>query len=350
MSFADTIAAHVSPRGGALEVLRTLGQRPGTIAYLGSSVTAQADGYRSRLHGLLEDATGQRHREINAGIGAAGTVAGLFLLDEFVIRHQPDLCFVEFVPTDLIGYSPEHLVGDALRAIVERLRANGCEPVFLYLDRRDFDSEQCRKMVSRHEEVASDLAVDSVDVVSYFRTLGEATVAASYKDAVHLTGDGAQVVAVATAAAVLLLRDAEGEPQARAHRPPGPLAGARLQPVSLAQIEQPERARARRFRFAIDCVDVRPDTRVQVDPGWHLHGLVFIAGPGTGIIRVTDDAGTFALDLWDPWCRYERLKPIVFPRPCDAATAKTIDVVGRSPQDTADAPARLSLVGFMAVP
>lgn len=63
------------------------------IAYLGSSVTVQRrDGYRTRLHAALCERSGRPHRPVFAEVGGVGSISGLFLLDDLVLRHRPGLC------------------------------------------------------------------------------------------------------------------------------------------------------------------------------------------------------------------------------------------------------------------
>ncbi len=79
------------------------------IAYLGGSITAQP-GYRVKtLDWFKQQYPHTKVSEINAAIGGTGSMLGAFRLRHDVLRHHPDLLFVEFAVNDA-GTSPESLV------------------------------------------------------------------------------------------------------------------------------------------------------------------------------------------------------------------------------------------------
>ena len=75
-------------------VLLNLSARPGPVAYLGNSVTAQKDGFRTLLHPLIEAECENRLRAVNAGFGGVGSLASVCFMDRLVVRHAPRLCFI----------------------------------------------------------------------------------------------------------------------------------------------------------------------------------------------------------------------------------------------------------------
>src|SRR5205814_10329404 len=120
-------------------------------------------GFRPRLQGRLEEALASP-RMITAGIGGVGSMAGLFLMDDLVLRHDPDLCLVEFLTADMIGYTPDALITDAVHGIAEKLLSAGCTPVFVYLNRGDLDPARRERILEMWEGVAEALGVASIDV------------------------------------------------------------------------------------------------------------------------------------------------------------------------------------------
>ena len=99
------------------------------IAYLGSSVTVQRrEGYQPRLHAALCSALGRAHRPVRAAVGGTGSITGLYMLDDLVLYHAPELCVIEFVPTDTVGATPPAVLEAVLEALVIRLRTHECEP------------------------------------------------------------------------------------------------------------------------------------------------------------------------------------------------------------------------------
>lgn len=78
------------------------------IAYLGGSITAQA-GWRPKMLTWFRKQFPQATvSEINAAIGGTGSDLGVFRLGHDVLRHRPDLLFVEFAVNDG-GAAPEQI-------------------------------------------------------------------------------------------------------------------------------------------------------------------------------------------------------------------------------------------------
>lgn len=70
------------------------------IAYLGGSITAQ-EGWRPKtLKWFQQQFPKAQVSQINAAIGGTGSDLGVFRLQQDVLRHQPDLVFVEFAVND----------------------------------------------------------------------------------------------------------------------------------------------------------------------------------------------------------------------------------------------------------
>jgi len=79
-----------------------------TVAYFGGSITAQ-NGWRPKTSKFLgEKFPNAKISEIHAAIGGTGSDLGVFRLGYDVLRHDPDLVFVEFATNDG-GNSPENI-------------------------------------------------------------------------------------------------------------------------------------------------------------------------------------------------------------------------------------------------
>jgi len=104
-----TPAVECRPRQGLPNVLSKL--RAGEqvrIAYLGGSITAQP-GWRPKTLAWFRDQFPKANiSEINAAIGGTGSDLGVFRLRHDVLRHKPDLLFVEFAVNDG-GAAPEQI-------------------------------------------------------------------------------------------------------------------------------------------------------------------------------------------------------------------------------------------------
>lgn len=103
-------AHECSPRGGMPQFLAKLrSSQPVTIAYLGGSITAQ-EGWRVfSQQWLAEHYANKAITEINAAIGGTGSELGVFRLHPDVLRHRPDLLFIEFAVNDA-GQPPASII------------------------------------------------------------------------------------------------------------------------------------------------------------------------------------------------------------------------------------------------
>ncbi|MBN2137192.1 MAG: hypothetical protein JW720_05250 [Sedimentisphaerales bacterium] len=95
------------------------------IAYLGGSITAQ-EGWRPKtLKWFQEQYPDAKISQINAAIGGTGSDLGVFRLGHDVLRHKPDLLFVEFAVND--GGAPPHSIHQAMEGIVRQTYAADAE-------------------------------------------------------------------------------------------------------------------------------------------------------------------------------------------------------------------------------
>lgn len=301
--------------GHARERLRH-GNRP--IAYLGVSVTAQRDGFRPRLHDQLVSRFGARPA-VNAGIGAVGSLACVFLMDDFVLPSRPALCFVECTTGDLGGATAVDEIGPALEGILLKLRDIDCSACLLHLYRRDCSFREPHPVVEAYERVAERYGVPSINLARHVEeqaSLGRLDVRAHYRDLVHTTPEGSQFVADHVASVV---DDLIAVPAARggevSHRP-GPPAryhATAIVPADADASNAPFLGATRfghRYRYA----EVPVGASLSFRSGTlALRGLFVILGPHSGRLEVTDGNRVLTVDTRDAWCTYDRLSVVLFP-------------------------------------
>ncbi|HVU32592.1 MAG TPA: GDSL-type esterase/lipase family protein [Opitutaceae bacterium] len=94
------------------------------VAYLGGSITAADDGWRTLTTDYLRAHYPQRRvMEIAAGVPGTGSNLGACRLGRDVLRHHPDLVFVEFAVND--ANAPAELIERTMEGIVRQTwRAN----------------------------------------------------------------------------------------------------------------------------------------------------------------------------------------------------------------------------------
>jgi len=342
----------VTPRGGLALAGRALAARPGAIAYAGNSVTAQRKGYRPRLHECLARHLGQPHRAINAGFGATGSIGSLYTLPELVLRHRPDLCFIECTTGDVgIGAAPD-TVGPIVEGMIRQLTAIGCACCVLHLYRHDAAFADDVPLIAAYERVAAHYGVPSINIGRVFAGLPAAERDGACFDGIHLTASGATLVADRIAGAVAALCDvppAAAVPPGRCHAED--YAGARIAPARIDMLAAPAPGNASTFRMLHPVVETASgnDLRFRTAVG-PVDGLLLVIGPSAGYIEV--DAGTTRMRLltWDAWCTYDRLQAVVLPVPVAADVPMRVAALDTAvPGAPAAQPARkrLRVVGFM---
>lgn len=112
-------AIECNPRDGAPNFMAKIDSGQGVkVAYLGGSITA-APGWRVQSREWLQKQYSKaRFEEIHAAIGGTGSDLGVFRLERDVLRHKPDLLYVEFAVNDG-GASPER-IHKAMEGIVRQ--------------------------------------------------------------------------------------------------------------------------------------------------------------------------------------------------------------------------------------
>jgi hypothetical protein len=322
---------------------------------MGASVTAQREGYRPRLHELLRADTGRDHRAVNAALGATGSITGVFLMDELVIAHRPDLALVDYATSDVAGTTPSAEFVPVLEGIVGKLRRVGCEPCFLYLHRADVDLDES-DVVAAYEEVAGRHGVPTIDVASWMRTeiLAERVDgAAVLRDVVHTTELGSTLTAQAILAALASIPPST-------NRPAVPFEdGGYLS----ARLELPRPAVAAggpfvegQYRLVRRYLEIDGAGELRFTSRGELVGLFVVIGPHSGWIEVSWGGRSFEHLLWDDDCSYERLSSVVLDpfAPAGAEVRVRVSdrradrgVVSRPVDRAEEALPRLKLAGLM---
>ena len=359
MRSAASPAKYAQPRAGLGDLPLRLRSEPCKIAYLGASVTVQRNGYRPMLHASLEAICTHRHASVTAGISGSGSISGVFVMDDLVLAHRPDLCFVEFASRDGAGRTAPDWVGPAVEGIVLKLRRQGCQPCFLYLYRADERRCAYGAVRAAHERVAARYGVPSIDVAACFREAladGSATLQDIMRDVVHTTPRGAELAADAILRALLEIPAGAGGANAlpeRLYRES--FADTRIVAAGEASLHAPQHRELGRFRLMYDYVAIGAGNRFQCRFDGELVGMLLVLGPSSAAVRISADADVREVSLWDDDCFYERLSTLIFDRRYPSGTMVTIEPVdtpfarelhGRHAA-TEVLPPQLKVIGFL---
>jgi len=160
----------VRPRGGMSNILARLAAgKDVAVGYLGGSITAQAGWRVMTLKWFQQTYPKAKVREINAAIGGTPCGLGVFRLQQDVLRHKPDLVFVEFAVNDG-GTKPED-IWRAMEGIVRQIWKHDptidiCYVYTIYTRGmpNDYAKGLCPRSTSAMEMVADHYEIPSINM------------------------------------------------------------------------------------------------------------------------------------------------------------------------------------------
>lgn len=148
------------------------------VAYLGGSITA-AQGWRVKsLEWLKTTYPNAKFVEINAAIGGTGSELGAYRLQQDVLRHQPDLLFVEFAVNDG-GTLPESIYRSMEGIVRQTWKADPATDIcFVYTlavnQAKDYEKGFCSRSASADEKIAEHYAIPSMNFALKIAELAKA--------------------------------------------------------------------------------------------------------------------------------------------------------------------------------
>lgn len=126
-------------------------------------------------------------------MGGVGSLAAAHLLPWLVLRHDPDVCFIECSALDAAGATPSHHVRPVISGMVRRLIRAGVLPILLHLPWADVSAEQIGRTLQDYGKVAIDFGVPEVSLWDQFGgALAHSEGAEIWFDDAHTTTSGAQ--------------------------------------------------------------------------------------------------------------------------------------------------------------
>lgn len=309
----------VNRRNGLSKIAHKLKQQTCKIAYLGASVTAQKQGYRPFLHQWFQTYFQLPHQEINAGTGGISSTAAVFLMDEDVIEHQPDLCFIEYSTGDMSWSSLD--VGSVIEAMVRKLQALDCQICFLYLYRNDRDFEPTNPTLREYEKIAEHHGIPSINAGRYIEqslAAGKLIFEDLYRDHVHNTVEGGEFVAAYLADAIKSLLKPEivngREVIPVNHRDRNYLYSdtyvrGKIIDIDESMILDPTNYIVGEFtkqdrQFSYFQLDINNEIRFTIKG--ILAAITSIVGRESGIVELITPKRTWEFNFWDSYCHYDR--------------------------------------------
>lgn len=312
--------AYYKPREGLDTLKIDLNKRPCKIAFLGNSVTAQKEGYAHQLASQINAYFLPNHEFIFAGIGGIGSLASCFLIEDFVLRHQPDLCFVECTVAD-IGYAtPSQYIKPAVEGIIQKLIASYSQICFLHLYNTHTSANRADEIIEDYEEVLADYKIPSINVREIICARISDSIyqkADILYDGVHTTNRGATFYAEAIMDAFISilnqktdlrnLLDLNFSSKFRFTQI--------VLPETLLSETSPNLVKSR-FRGLIKYVQIDNEYVFQalLTDGL-IVGFFIIADNSSGVLHVSYGENSLDIQTYDQWCHKERIQAVILDEP-----------------------------------
>lgn len=349
MRSGEVAMQELFPRRGLPNVIHKLENgETVTIVYFGGSNT-RSEGYRVMTADWLRGQYPKADiRCVNAGIDGTGSDLGCARMETHVLRHQPDLVFVEFVGND--GGVPESKA--RIEGIVRQIRKRNrfTDILFVYtLKERDvvgFQSGEYQKGALMQEDVADYYGIPSIHLgvaVSHLVSEGKLVFTSRAgesipgaviftHDSIHPTiPDGHQIYTVTITRSFVRIRELQVSSGSVEHNLPEnplvpdnpweyaamlPLDGHANLSAGWSYMTPDDLALVRDYNWLF------PGLWRAVDPGEAITvqfegtriGLFDIGGPDSGRLKVTVDGGEpFLVDRFTPHNDHNRNQYVFLP-------------------------------------
>jgi hypothetical protein len=352
-------------RSGLASFDRKLRNKPCKIAFLGNSVTAQREGFRKYLSERIDQSFNKKNNFINAGIGGVGSLASAFLVDDFVLRYRPDICFVECTVADIGGATPDHYIASSIEGIIQKLISNGTLICFLNLYNSHTTEDRIQSVISLYEKIAEHYQVPSINVnraISLMIKKGAHKSKDIVYDGIHTTTLGGQI----TSDLIFFAFEAMSM-----HETPKDLMNAFKskfeKPFSYTQLilpsptllEFPNLYKEGRFRGIIKYLQIEENNTLRLlSSEGSVVGVFIVADEESGVVFLEANFRSFYVQTYDLWCDKERIQAIVLEEPCLKNTEFSIsfstrDEANRGPNgkknDIKKIGKSLKIIGLMMV-
>ncbi|GAB4530116.1 MAG: hypothetical protein Tsb0014_12550 [Pleurocapsa sp.] len=319
--------SQVKARAGLGNLPQKLAERPCKIAYLGGSPTAQNNGYRPLLHQWFRDTYQQDHQEINAGNGGITSSAAAFTMDDTVIRHQPDLCFIEYCTSDM-GKNQE--IGAAVEGMVRKLVAINCQVCLLYLYKTDQKFDYTNETIIEYEKIADFYQIPSINVGQYLEELFSQEkfgVKELFSNKEKTSESGSKVTSDFIIESLEKIFRKTEEIQSKSgfinrlaktlydnHYGVGKIIN--IDPSFIRDRDRYTIGEFKKYQY----YQIDSSNEIKFTIEGNLVGLATIVGPESGIIELVTPERTWEYKLWDAFCFQDRYQVKIINRNFDQST------------------------------
>lgn len=309
------------PRKGLGGLEQELSVSPCTIVYFGNSITAQKDSYRIPLHNHIVSHFHKIHKPVNAGLGGVGSLACAFLVDDLVLRHRPELCFVECSAADTGGTTPSDAIGPSVEGIIRQLLSAGTRVVLLHLFRREEMAIGKGKILGLYESLADHYGVPSIHPDKLFSeqiASGMIREEEVFHDGIHTTLKGAALTGrmIFDLFAELLRNSRDSTIYLPQPVYDLPYQHTRILPVTVEMTPTGVSLLKNRYRDILEYVESEPGSVVSIlRKDDFIRAILIVADSDCGVVVVENEGISRSIQTWDEWCFMPRLQAIILDKP-----------------------------------
>ena len=242
-----------------------------TIVFFGASVTKQKEGYVPHFQQLIDTT---KYKVIQKGYGSMHLKdAGVSFIDA-VIAENPSYCFIDWFSTGLLTQDYTYL-STFLDCIVRKLFNVRSKVCFLLFDQNPMEPMR-EVMYSLVKQYAGQYAIDYIDITK------NENITDVLRDFVHTTLYGSAMYA--RKIYDYFTENIEGKELLIPAMPPPTIYDS----ILTMNINKPVHK------------------KVSLHGDFTIVGIYQRIGPFSGLVSVQQDDSVSKMNMWDPWCHYER--------------------------------------------
>jgi hypothetical protein len=262
-------------------------------------------------------------------------LASAFLTDDFVLRYQPDICFVECTVADIGAATPQRYIAAAVEGITRKLLAKNCKVCFVHLYNSNTDEERKDNVISLYEKVIEHYHLPSVNIS---KTLAGYPSSDIVYDGIHTSAKGSQITAEYLFAAFEAI--CKQEPNQIDFSLPFqsvtvfPFQHTQIIIPATSMIDSSKPFKEKRFRGIIKYLQIHENnTLCYVPAEGSIVGVLIVADEESGVVLMESNSNSVYVQTHDQWCDRERIQAIILSEPVLAGNEFCISLSAREEAD-----------------
>ena len=309
--------------GDFTSLTNDLTSRSCKIAFLGNSITAQKNGYTKFLQEKIDKISGLNHKYIHAGLGGVGSLASCFILDDFVIRHKPNICFVECTVADIGSATPISYIESSLSGIIEKLLLVDIKICFLHLYCSHTSLHKKKEVINEYEKIITYYGLPAINLNHKISNLINSQSIIEddvLYDGVHTTLQGANLYASEIINVLFAKRERDllfgVNAEFKTLLTQKAFIHSQIVIPPYLLLDQSTDVNKCRFRGLIKYLKIKPHYIISYSQNiGKIVGFFIIADNESGVLFVQYSSQSIYIQTSDIWCDKERIQAVILEKP-----------------------------------